>query len=800
MYHGKRVSVVIPTYNEAQSIRGVIDGFFATGFVDEVVAVDNNARGNTAEEIRKTKARHVEEKEHQGYGHAIMRGLNEATGDLIVVTEADGTFAPEDLEKFLIYSKEYDAVLGTRTSRATIWSGAFMPFPVRFGNWAVAKFLEVLHNGTSLSDVGCTYRLVTRSALEKIKPFFKLSKGDGKFSPEMMIWLIMKGVKMVEIPVSYKQRVGASMYTGSIGKAAVLGFRMIGLIARYRLYRIRESRWRNMAALALIAVAFVALHMPGLYSPYHQDEYKWQMYANPAIYQPGAVPHPPLTELIYRDIGHAIGYDNFRWIPFAFGFANLILVFALARLMFGAEAGLWAAGLFTICYFSLLASLMVDTDGAILPFFLLAFAIPYYRLRDTGFPWQYERWRWWALMFAAAILGFLVKVSFAIGIAAFALDFALIGGAFSDRRRFIRFAGLGLGIAAALVAALAIAKLIFPFFPVEKSLTYWDHFVNFSNFLHRGWLQTFIQTAKAAMYLSPLLFALPLLGDRKDAARARPFLFFIAIGLVFYILLFDFSLGALDRYYEFLVVPLVLLSAAALVRRIRDTSLPQSLLALALAAALFIGALQFLPHTTPPLYPKTEWLHRLASLRWNFLFPFMGGSGPIPFYVSFLFIGASWIASAALLVLGWLRASWRPAALAGILAIGIVYNGSFIEEYLWGGINGSSPQLAHDIAAYVAVHPEIKAATVYNDNGAYEMMKTGAYDHRLYVDPQFDINGKIDYLNTHKEFYSVIDIPHLDPNTVYAKFFAKCTPAFAEKSGVINAFLYDCREAPDASL
>lgn len=151
MYHGKKVSVVIPTYNEAESIRAVIDGFFATGFVDEVIAVDNNARGNTAEEIRKTHARHIVEKENQGYGHAIMRGLTEATGDLIIMTEADGTYEPHDIEKLLIYSKEYDAVLGTRTSRATIWSGAFMPFPVRFGNWAVAKFLEVLHNGTSLS-------------------------------------------------------------------------------------------------------------------------------------------------------------------------------------------------------------------------------------------------------------------------------------------------------------------------------------------------------------------------------------------------------------------------------------------------------------------------------------------------------------------------------------------------------------------------------------------------------------------------------------------------------------------------
>ncbi len=237
MYKGKKVSVVFGTYNEADSIREVIDGFFATGFVDEVVAVDNNALGNTKEEIEKTKARRVVETK-QGYGFAYMRALKEATGDLIVMTEVDGTFDPKDLHKFLLYSEDFPVVFGTRTSRASIWSGAFMPFSVRFGNWAVAKVLEVLHNGPTLTDVGCTYRLIDRKSLEDIKAFFPLSHGDGKFSPEMMIWLIRKEKKVIEIPVMYKPRVGVSGYTGSIWKAAKLGAKMIPMIIKYRFRRI----------------------------------------------------------------------------------------------------------------------------------------------------------------------------------------------------------------------------------------------------------------------------------------------------------------------------------------------------------------------------------------------------------------------------------------------------------------------------------------------------------------------------------------------------------------------------------
>ena len=234
MFENKRVSVVIPTYNEEGSIRAVIDGFFATGFVDEVIAVDNNARGDTKGEILKTKARHVLESQHQGYGHAIMRGLREAAGDLIVVVEADGTFDPKDIHKFLLYARDFDVVLGSRTSRSTVWKGAFMPPSVRFGNWFVAKYLEFLHNGTVITDVGCTYRLISRHALETIRPLFSLSDGSGTFSPEMMLWMFRKHLRSVEIPVMFKPRVGESMYTGSVSKAAILGFKMMWLILRYR--------------------------------------------------------------------------------------------------------------------------------------------------------------------------------------------------------------------------------------------------------------------------------------------------------------------------------------------------------------------------------------------------------------------------------------------------------------------------------------------------------------------------------------------------------------------------------------
>lgn len=123
MWNDKTVSVVLMTYAERDSIREVIEDFFATRLVDEVVVVDNNAEPGTREQVERTRARLVHEP-LQGYGHATRRGLLEAKGDLIVLAEPDGTFLASDLIKLLVYSAECDAVFGTRTTSDLVWAGA----------------------------------------------------------------------------------------------------------------------------------------------------------------------------------------------------------------------------------------------------------------------------------------------------------------------------------------------------------------------------------------------------------------------------------------------------------------------------------------------------------------------------------------------------------------------------------------------------------------------------------------------------------------------------------------------------
>jgi glycosyltransferase involved in cell wall biosynthesis len=239
MWQGQTVGVVLPTYREKASIRNVIVGFEALGVVDEIVVVNNNAEAGTSEEVSATGAREVIES-RQGYGAAIQRGISECQTDLVCVCEPDGTFDPADLWKLLGYSRDFDFVYGSRTLRDFIWDGANMGRFLRWGNWSVAKLIEMLFNTPSLSDVGCTMRLVRGDPLRRLRAHFTVF--DGAFGPEMMLLSIIGGWRIVQVPVNYRARAGVRGTTDSFGKALEIGLQMIALVMSYRRRRERLVR------------------------------------------------------------------------------------------------------------------------------------------------------------------------------------------------------------------------------------------------------------------------------------------------------------------------------------------------------------------------------------------------------------------------------------------------------------------------------------------------------------------------------------------------------------------------------
>jgi hypothetical protein len=133
--------------------------------------------------------------------------------------------------------------------------------------------------------------------------------------------------------------------------------------------RIGHISWLPLSILILFYLVF---RLPGIHLPLHQDEYKWPLTVVPNSTLGVSIPHPPLSEFIYRVAGYIVGFNtNFRLVPLFFGLLNLGLLYYLVNILYSRREALIAGGLWVISYFSVLASLMVDTDGEIMPFFFL---------------------------------------------------------------------------------------------------------------------------------------------------------------------------------------------------------------------------------------------------------------------------------------------------------------------------------------------------------------------------------------------------------------------------------------------
>jgi glycosyltransferase involved in cell wall biosynthesis len=172
----------------------------------------------------------------QGYGCALQRGLDEARGEIVILTEADGSFSPLDLPKLLEYLKDCDMAIGTRTTRQLIEQGANMGRLARIINIIFGKLIELFWWGQEprFTDVGCTYRAIWKSSYEKIRPYV-LSSGPA-YSPDMMVGILICKLRVIEIPVTYRRRRGGeSKHSGNFFQLAKTALQMLKVIVHRRL-------------------------------------------------------------------------------------------------------------------------------------------------------------------------------------------------------------------------------------------------------------------------------------------------------------------------------------------------------------------------------------------------------------------------------------------------------------------------------------------------------------------------------------------------------------------------------------
>jgi glycosyltransferase involved in cell wall biosynthesis len=221
-----RVSVVIPTHNEAQSIGRVLADL-PSDLTTEVIVVDSNSNDGTPEIAARMGARVVQEP-RRGYGRACLTGLATANSpDVVVFLDGDYSDRPSELPILLapITEGRADITLGSRLQGRR--SAGALPWHQAFGNRLAARLIRLLYK-VEISDLG-PFRAARADALHALA----LEETTYGWAVEMILKSALAGFRVVEVPVSYHPRIGKSKISGTLKGTIGAAWFILSLIVRY---------------------------------------------------------------------------------------------------------------------------------------------------------------------------------------------------------------------------------------------------------------------------------------------------------------------------------------------------------------------------------------------------------------------------------------------------------------------------------------------------------------------------------------------------------------------------------------
>jgi glycosyltransferase involved in cell wall biosynthesis len=223
------IKVIIPAYNEADSIANVINDI--PKIVNEIIVISNNSTDKTEENAIKAGATVLTEK-NKGYGYACLKGLNYIANqpekpNIIVFLDGDYSDYPEELTKIVtpIIEENIDFVIGARVKK--LRETGSMTTPQIFGNWLATNLMSLFF-GAKFTDLG-PFRAIK---YDKLLMLNMVDKTYG-WTVEMQLKALKQKLTYTEVPVNYRNRIGVSKVSGTIKGSIFAGAKILSWIFKY---------------------------------------------------------------------------------------------------------------------------------------------------------------------------------------------------------------------------------------------------------------------------------------------------------------------------------------------------------------------------------------------------------------------------------------------------------------------------------------------------------------------------------------------------------------------------------------
>ena len=229
------IVVLIPAYNEEQSVGKVIDEI-PKDWISEIIVCNNNSNDNT-EKVARAHGATVVNQPLPGYGNACLKGIEylknkTQTPDIVVFIDGDYSDFPAEMPNvFLpIIEKNYDMVIGSRTL-GNNEKGSITPQQI-FGNWLATTLVRWIY-GYRFTDLG-PFRAIRWDRLMAIN---MIDKNYG-WTVEMQIKAARHQFRCLEVPVNYRQRIGVSKVSGTLKGTVMAGYKILLLIFKYAIFKV----------------------------------------------------------------------------------------------------------------------------------------------------------------------------------------------------------------------------------------------------------------------------------------------------------------------------------------------------------------------------------------------------------------------------------------------------------------------------------------------------------------------------------------------------------------------------------